>query len=255
MTHAAAAPGARRERAPGTVPGRRRAATSIHGDAGLPAWHALFRTTYLDALRPGAEVLDVGSGRRPTIAPEVRPEGTRYVGLDISASELAAAPEGSYDESHVADVETLVPALEGRFDLIVSWQVLEHVRDMAATLRALRRYLRPGGLMVLEFTGKWSIPGVFGRVLPRSIGRWGLIHLTERSPSSIFPAYFDRCSARELRPLLGGMHDVRIVPRYAGAGYFRWFPLMHRVAARLTESMERGRHENLAAYYLVTARR
>jgi hypothetical protein len=30
---------------------------------------------------------------------------------------------------------------------------------------------------------------------------------------------------------------------------------MHRVAARLTESMERGRHENLAAYYLVTARR
>lgn len=227
----------------------------VHGDARLTDWKQLFVDTYAGALVAGARVLDVGSGKRPTIRPEARPEGTRYVGLDISAAELAAAPDGSYDETFVANVETFVPELEESFDLIVSWQVLEHVRDMAASLETLLRYLRPGGLMVLEFTGKWSIPGVLGRILPRRIGRWGLIHLTGRDPDGIFPAYFDRCSASELRHLLSGAREVRIVPRYAGAGYFKWLPPAHWVMKRMLELMERGDHADLGSYYLVVARR
>jgi len=34
-------------------------------------------------LRPGIRVLDVGSGARPAIPPEQRPEGCVYVGLDL----------------------------------------------------------------------------------------------------------------------------------------------------------------------------
>ncbi len=219
-------------------------------------WPQLFRDSYAPALVPGAEVLDVGSGRRPTIGPADRPDGVRYVGLDVSSAELEAAPGGSYDETHVASVERFVPELAGRFDLIVSWQVLEHVRDMAATLEAIRRYLKPGGLMVLEFTGKWSIPGVLGRILPRRLGLWGLVHIVGRKQEGIFPAYFDRCSARELRGLLADAREVRIVPRFGGgARYTRWLPPLHWLWLRFEDLLVRGRHDDLASYYLVLARR
>ncbi len=215
----------------------------------------MFRDAYGPALLPGAQVLDVGSGRRPAITPDDRPVRVRYVGLDLSAAELEAAPGGSYDETHVASVETFLPALAERFDLIVSWQVLEHVRDMAATLEALLRYLKPGGWMVLEFTGKWSIPGVLGRIVPRRLGLWGLVHLVGRKPEGIFPAYFDRCSASELRVLLREARDVRIEPRFSGEGYFRWLPPLRWLWIRVSEQLARGHHDDLASYYLVVARR
>ena len=218
-------------------------------------WRAAFESAYRDALVAGAIVLDVGSGRRPTIPVDARPIGVRYVGLDISSDELRAAPPGSYDETHVADVETPLPELAGRFDLIVSWQVLEHVRDMAATLSTLQGYLRPKGVMVLEFTGKWSIPGVLGRIVPARLGRWGLVHLVRRRPEGIFPAHFDHCSASELRAFLAGASDIRIEPRFSGAGYFRRVPLLGRLWSRLEDLMIRGDHDDLASYYLVVARR
>lgn len=218
-------------------------------------WVAAFEAAYREALTPGARVLDVGSGRRPTIPVEARPADVHYVGLDISAAELAAAPAGSYDETHVANVETNVAGVSGHFDLIVSWQVLEHVEDMEATLATLRDYLRPGGRMVLEFTGKWSIPGILGRILPQRLGRWGLVHLVGRTPEGIFPARFDRCSASELRRLLEHDRDVRIVPRFSGADYFRWLPPLRWLWKRVEDLMIRGGHDDLASYYLVVARR
>jgi SAM-dependent methyltransferase len=218
-------------------------------------WRAAFESAYRDALAPGAQVLDVGSGRRPTIPIDARPAGVTYVGLDISQRELEAAPPGSYDETHVSDVETPIPGLAGRFDLIVSWQVLEHVADLEATLSTLRGYLRPAGVMVLEFTGKWSIPGVLGRIVPARLGRWGLVHLVGRKPEGIFPAHFDRCSASDLRRFLQDASEVRIEPRFSSAGYFRRVPLLRSAWSRVEDLMIRGRHDDLASYYLVVARR
>jgi hypothetical protein len=55
-------------------------------------WEAPFERRVGAVLRPNMAILDVGSGRRPTITPSDRPAGCRYVGLDISAAELAARP-------------------------------------------------------------------------------------------------------------------------------------------------------------------
>jgi 2-polyprenyl-3-methyl-5-hydroxy-6-metoxy-1,4-benzoquinol methylase len=42
------------------------------------------------------------------------------------------------------------PVADGRYDLVVLIAVLEHVRDLAATLRRLRSALAPGGLLFVE---------------------------------------------------------------------------------------------------------
>src|SRR5436305_1317309 len=68
---------------------------------GLPAryereWGTEFWGFVNRALAPGVAVLDVGGGRRPTIAPEERPDGSHYVGLDVPASQPETAPPGPY---------------------------------------------------------------------------------------------------------------------------------------------------------------
>src|SRR5881628_2346064 len=91
-------------------------------------WGTEFWDRVNRSLPSATQVLDVGGGRRPTILPHERPPQIHYVGLDPVGAEMALALPGSYDEQVQATAEQRVPELVGRFDLIVSWQVLEHVR-------------------------------------------------------------------------------------------------------------------------------
>ena len=119
-------------------------------------WYQMFCEATLPFLKPGAEVLDAGSGRRSAIRPADRPAGLRWTGLDLSAAELERAEAGAYDDIVEADLVDRVPALEGRFDVITSYQVLEHVKPLPAALDNLRAYLRPEGVLIALFSGRWS---------------------------------------------------------------------------------------------------
>ena len=121
-------------------------------------------------LREGATVLDLGSGRDPVYPVGGRPAGLRYIGLDVSAHELEVAPPGSYDETIVSDAAVPVPALEGRCDLIVSWQVFEHLGDLPATVANLRRYLMPDGRLVAMLSGRFAAFALANAVLPARVG-------------------------------------------------------------------------------------
>ena len=105
-------------------------------------------------MRPGMSVLDLGSGKMPALNPDCRPAGLNYVGLDITAGELARAPSGSYDETVVSDVLEFRPELEGRFDLALSLFLFEHVEPLNAAIENVRRYLRPGGRLIAQLAGR-----------------------------------------------------------------------------------------------------
>src|SRR5687768_1406571 len=103
--------------------------------SGLPPryaerWRDAFEDRLKEELRPGVRILDVGSGRRPALAIEMRPEGCFYAGLDISEAEMLRAPVSSYDEYYVSDVTKRVEEFKGQFDVVISWQVLEHVKPL-----------------------------------------------------------------------------------------------------------------------------
>ena len=149
-------------------------------------WVNHFESQFELLLTPGVRILDVGSGRKPTLEPDRRPQGCFYTGLDLSSKELLLAPSGSYDEVIEADVATLLPDLHERFDLILSWQVFEHVAPLDATLDNLRTYLRPGGRMVTMLSGGLSAFGLVNRAIPRRVGVWALDRLTGRDPGDGF---------------------------------------------------------------------
>lgn len=105
------------------------------------------------ALKPGEQVLDVGSGPgllMADMAPLVGPHG-HVTGIDLSDSmlvvshrRLAASPVRERMTILKADA-TRLPFQDAHFDAAVSTQVYEYVPDVDRALAELYRILRPGG--------------------------------------------------------------------------------------------------------------
>jgi SAM-dependent methyltransferase len=218
-------------------------------------WGAEFWTFVDGALHDGATVLDIGAGRRPTISPERRPAGSHYVGLDIAARELEAAPPGCYDETVVADAQTLVPDLVDRFDLIVAWQVLEHIQDLDRAADVFHRYATARGSFVACLSGRNAVFALANRLLPASLSRHLVARLMRRPVETVFPAYYDRCDENGLHGAFSGWQEVRVIPLWRGADYFARFPHLRPLYVRYEDwAIERG-STNLATHYVVAARK
>ena len=51
---------------------------------------------------------------------------------------------------------TALPFPDGAFDIVMSFDVFEHIPDSDAHLREVRRVLRPGGSYLLQTPNKWT---------------------------------------------------------------------------------------------------
>jgi SAM-dependent methyltransferase len=202
-------------------------------------------------------VLDVGSGRNPTVLREARPPGTRYVGLDLSRNELRLAGPGAYDDVVVADLATRVESLVGSVDLALSWQVFEHVTPLAQAFDNLHAYLRPGGTLISFFSGRWSMFGIVNQLLPNALGR-RLVEMTMRRRGTdhpVFPAYYDRCAFGAIQQMLGSWTEVEITSFFRGATYFHFSRILTRAYLSYENVIYRARLNDLATHYLLVARR
>jgi SAM-dependent methyltransferase len=231
-------------------------------DVVLPArYHTRWRQPYEESiaarLRDGMTILDIGAGRHPTLLPQDRPPRTTYVGLDLSGDEMRAAGPDAYDEMQAADITSLVPALVDSVDLAVSWQVFEHVKAMDVALENVHRYLRPDGALVSQFSGKWSAFGILNQIVPDAVGHRIVERVMKRHAQNIpiFPAYYHRCSARQLRKMTLAWRSVEILALFRGATYFNFSAPLTQIYLWYEEQARRHRAENLATHYLLIARR
>lgn len=90
----------------------------------------------------GADVLEVGSydvngSVRPYLE-SLRPR--RYLGVD-------ASPGPSVDR--IVDCERLTDEVAGQWDVVVSTEMLEHVRDWKTCMSQLWKATKPGGLLLV----------------------------------------------------------------------------------------------------------
>ena len=106
----------------------------------------------------GRTALDVGCGAGLLAEPLAR-LGARVTAIDaapelIASARLHARGQGLDIDYHVAAVEEL----DGQFDLVTSMEVIEHVADPEAFVRALAARLAPGGLLILSTPNRtvWS---------------------------------------------------------------------------------------------------
>lgn len=218
-------------------------------------WYKLFEAQLLPALSPGVRILDVGSGRQPAVLPNRRPPACTYVGLDVSGAELEQAPAGSYDEIVEGDITIRDQSLENRFDVLISWQLLEHVRSLASAVENMRSYLRRGGTMVSLLSGGRALFALVNRLIPHGVAKRLMRLLLGREPGSVFPAFYDHCHYSALCTALAPWSLSSVEPLYRGASYVYFSPALQRSYLAYENWLERAGHVDYATHYLISATR
>lgn len=133
------------------------------------AWHLdLGRIRRLIEETGARRVCEVGGGANPAVGLDyIEREGLSYVLLDISESELAKAADG-YTKV-VADICADPLDLQGRFDLVISRMVAEHLPDPVRFHRNVRSLLVANGRAFHYFPTLYAFPFVLNRLLPPSL--------------------------------------------------------------------------------------
>jgi SAM-dependent methyltransferase len=125
-------------------------------------------------LRPGARVLEIGSGRGGLLQ-ELRARGVSAIGIEPGAflAREARARHGSLPLARMSGAR--LGFADASFDLVISFDVFEHIADSDAHLAEVRRVLAPGGAYALQTPNKWT-NAVFETIRWRSFTAWKADH-------------------------------------------------------------------------------
>ena len=141
--------------------------------------HTGYHKFFLERIRPGDRVLDVGCGTGALARAIADGAQARVVAIDVDPDKIAEARARNAHprvEYHVADATQELP--EGPFDTVVLSNVLEHLDERPLFLKRLLQAARPSRLLIRVplLERDWRVP------LKRELGvEWRLTasHRTE----------------------------------------------------------------------------
>ncbi|MFI3323615.1 MAG: class I SAM-dependent methyltransferase [Rikenellaceae bacterium] len=102
---------------------------------------------YAAAQRVNGEVLEIGTGSGYGVE-VIAPKATRFVTIDkhAPALEVVSPPNVEFREATVPPL----PFADESFDCVISFQVIEHIKDDKRFVEEVRRVLRPGGRFIVS---------------------------------------------------------------------------------------------------------
>jgi SAM-dependent methyltransferase len=190
-------------------------------------------------LKP-SRVADIGGGANPLIKPDfVAATGLRYDVLDISAEELAKAPD-AYSKIVVdlcAPAEAFARKVEGgAYGLVFTHMFLEHIQNPQDVHRNIRWMLKPGGLAVHVFPSSANLPLTINRLLPEALAR-ALLRIIQpkrdfEGHETKHAAYYKFCGApsRSTRDAFDRYgFDVLRYKGFVGHAYYSRFPVLRHI--------------------------
>ena len=101
----------------------------------------------------GARVFEIGCGNGALVR-ELRKRGHEVIGIDTSESGVAMGGEGCFVGSAYDDLA----GRYGKFDCVVSLEVIEHLFEPRRFVRATRELLKPQGVAIIStpYHGYWK---------------------------------------------------------------------------------------------------
>lgn len=133
------------------------------------AWHDFFRATLAD-VPPGSRLLEIGAARSRWLPYFAQHFGLQVTGLDYSEAgcdqaRAILARSGRRGDVVCADLFAPPPHLLGRFDIVVSFGVVEHFPDTCGAIVAGARLLAAGGRMITTVPNMRGSIGSLQRLL------------------------------------------------------------------------------------------
>ncbi len=130
-------------------------------------------------------VLEAGCGERCALDYSAAAQVT---GVDISSALLERNPR--LDHRIVSDLERAQLAEES-FEMVVCWDVLEHLENPREALDNLTRALVPGGMLIVKVPNLNSVKGLATKYTPYRFHRWVYRRFAVSDGTQPFPTRFD----------------------------------------------------------------
>ena len=149
------------------------------------------------ALKPDVKkICDVGGGANPILSLDfINEHGLEYTILDISAEQLAKAPDGY----HKLQVDITNPNfnLDVEYDLVFSKFLAEHVSSGLLFHKNIMSILRKGGYAFHYFPTLYNLPFLMNYIMPKKLSERILLfvapHRKKEGNHGKFPAYYSWC--------------------------------------------------------------
>lgn len=190
--------------------------------------YTVYEREVLSRVSQDTAVLDIGCGRTFPFAKALLGRSVRVFGVDPVAEE-AAVPAGAIVRRAMGES---LPFGDGRFDLVISRCVLEHVEKPVALFSEIGRVLRPGGRFMFLTPSRFDYVSVIASVVPNALHP-KIVHWTEgRAEEDTFPTYYRANSKamieRHAREAGLGVEEIRYLHHCPTSLMFS--PTLYRLA-------------------------
>ena len=118
---------------------------TLHG-----SWYEYFYTEHFGLGvedYAGLHVLDIGCGPRGSL--DWAEDAAERIGLDPLADEYQKLRPEGYQMEMIASGSESIPFTDGHFDIVASFNSLDHVDDLDETISEIKRVVCPGGYFLL----------------------------------------------------------------------------------------------------------
>lgn len=204
-----------------------------------------FFTQIAAALQPTDQVLDFGAGRGEPLHDDdvdyrrwlsnLQGRCALMAGCDLDPVVL----ENPFlDEAQVIQLGEPLPYPDGRFDLVISRSVFEHVDDPDWLARELLRIVKPGGLIAAVTPNKNGYFALAARLVPNRLHARALRKVQPgRKPEDVFPTRYRINTNAALRQTFSSGADVYVSHVASEPAYHFGRPLIFRTVKWLNKHL------------------
>lgn len=148
------------------------------------------------AIKEGMDVLEQGCGRTAPLLRNLSSTGARLHGVDLVDFTIDR-PDLMLLKSSITDL----PFEDGKFDLVFSRSVMEHVEHPKRAYEEAHRVLKAGGQWIFLTPNRWDYVSIISRIFPNHL-HGKLVSYTEgRHEEDVFPVVYESNSWGQIQRL------------------------------------------------------